>query len=93
MVADQDESNFIGSCDAMLHARLRGESFGLAIGEFLFLDKLVVCWSGGYDRNHVNLLNMDRDLLYDDASTLKKLLKLQGDVSAQMLILILLLVK
>lgn len=35
---------FINSCDAMLHARTRGESFGLAIGEFSIRNKPVLTW-------------------------------------------------
>lgn len=64
----QEKSNFIGTCDVMLHARSRGESFGLAICEFLYLDKPIVCWVGGYDRNHVELIKNDPNLLYDEGT-------------------------
>ena len=50
-------SNFINACDAMLHARDLGESFGSAIAEFLFHDKPVLAWDGGFDRNHVQMLS------------------------------------
>lgn len=50
-------SNFVNACDAMLHARDLGESFGLAISEFLFFNKPVLAWDGGFDRNHVEMLN------------------------------------
>ena len=43
-------------CDAMIHARAMGESFGLAISEFLYLDKPVIAWPGGGDQNHVKML-------------------------------------
>jgi len=50
-------SNFIHACDAMLHARNLGESFGLSICEFLFHNKPVLTWEGGFDGNHVNMLS------------------------------------
>lgn len=43
---------FINTCDAMLHGRRQGESFGLAIAEFLLRDKPVIAWADGVDRNH-----------------------------------------
>lgn len=58
-------SSFVSACDAMLHARELGESFGLAISEFLFHDKPVLAWEGGFDRNHVNMLS-NYDCLYRD---------------------------
>lgn len=67
----QKKSNFINTCDAMLHARLRGESFGLSIAEFLSLNKPVFAWNGGYDKNHIGMLkgagtlyNNEADLNY-----------------------------
>lgn len=49
-------SNFIHACDAMLHARNLGESFGLAVSEFLYHNKPVLTWEGGFDRNHIQML-------------------------------------
>lgn len=51
----QGISNFVAACDAMIHGRARGESFGLAMAEFLFHNRPVYCWGGGRDRNHVAL--------------------------------------
>lgn len=48
----QEKSDYIGSCDAMLHARNLGESFGLSVAEFLFHNKPVISWMGGFDGNH-----------------------------------------
>ena len=62
---------FISSCDAMLHARKEGETFGLAVGEFSLADKPVFAHRRA-PRNgnaHVQILG-DKALLYD-ASTLK----------------------
>jgi glycosyltransferase involved in cell wall biosynthesis len=53
----QEKINFISGCDAMLHARSDGESFGLSICEFLSLNKPVISFGGGRDKNNVSLLN------------------------------------
>ena len=67
----QTKSDFICSCDAMLHGRELGESFGLAISEFLFHNKPVLAWSGGFDKNHVHMLQRT-GLLYDDEKQLRE---------------------
>lgn len=50
-----DKLDFLCGCDAMLHARKGGETFGLAIGEFCHLQKPIVCCNMG-DQNHVEML-------------------------------------
>jgi hypothetical protein len=67
------KSKFINTCDAMLHARDRGESFGLSIAEFLSLNKPVLAWNSGHDLNHLDMLK-DSGLLYNDANDLNYLL-------------------
>lgn len=67
---ENKKSNFINTCDAMLHARSRGESFGLAICEFLFHNKPVFAWNGGVDKNHIELLKKC-DTLYENKEDLK----------------------
>jgi len=47
---------FINTCDAMLHARVQGETFGLAIAEFLLRDKPVIACNEGVDQNHRAML-------------------------------------
>ena len=69
----QKKSNFINTCDVMLHARMRGESFGLSVCEFLFHNKPVLAWEGGVDQNHVHLLK-DTGLLYNENNFEEKLL-------------------
>jgi hypothetical protein len=69
----QKKSNFIETCDAMLHARQRGESFGLSIAEFLSLNKPVFAWNNGHDKNHLDMLK-GSGTLYNDASELKEML-------------------
>lgn len=59
----QQKANYIGACDAMIHGRFLGESFGLSIAEFLFQNKPVLAWNGGFDQNHIETL-APYDLLY-----------------------------
>lgn len=50
---------FINTCDAMLHARSGGESFGLAVAEFLHQDKPVISCPlplTDTDANHIEML-------------------------------------
>lgn len=66
----QNKCNFIHACDAMLHARRLGESFGMSIAEFLYQGKPIIAWATGNDLNHVHMLgkngifyNTDKDLI------------------------------
>lgn len=67
----QHKSDFINTCDYMIHGRNMGESFGLAISEFLYHDKPVISWNNGNDKNHIEMLgnkgiwyNNEKDLIY-----------------------------
>jgi len=40
----QEKTNFIMACDAMIHARFLGETFGLAIGEFSVCNKPIITY-------------------------------------------------
>ncbi len=74
----QKKANFINSCDCMLHARQRGESFGLSIAEFLSLNKPVVAWNGGHDKNHLEMLK-NSGTLYSNKDDLDYILHSLGD--------------
>jgi hypothetical protein len=78
----QEKSNFINTCDAMIHGRSDGESFGLAICEFLYGNKPVLAWNGGTDGNHRVILD-GTNLLYNNLEDLliKFDLLAQGDYS------------
>ncbi len=52
---DVEKVKFINTCDAMIHARTHGETFGLAIAEFSIKNKPVIT-TGGYDNAHLDLL-------------------------------------
>lgn len=47
---------FIQSCDAMLHARFRGETFGLAVGEFSLFNKPIITYYDSSERQHIEIL-------------------------------------
>ena len=56
------KTNFINTCDAMIHAREMGETFGLAIAEFSSKNKPIITCPCG-DLEHVKILG-DKALLY-----------------------------
>lgn len=47
---------FINSCDAMIHAREMGETFGSAVAEFSVCNKPVITCSKGHDLAHIDIL-------------------------------------
>lgn len=71
----QEKSNFINTCDAMLHARQMGESFGIAMCEFMSQNKPVFAWNAGNDQHHISLLEKT-PTLYNDMDDLVEKLKL-----------------
>jgi len=76
--SQQQKSNFIYACDAMLHARTLGESFGLAMCEFLFMNKPVLAWDGGFDRNHVELLKQHNLIYLNENDLYEKLINIRS---------------
>jgi glycosyltransferase involved in cell wall biosynthesis len=73
----QSKANYINMCDAFLHGRTGGESFGMAIAESLFFGKPVLAYEGGADRNHVDMLRLT-NLIYNEDSLFEKLNDLQN---------------
>jgi len=73
MITDvNDKVAFINTTDAMLWARIHGETFGLAIAEFSSKNKPVIAMNIG-DSSHYHLLG-DKGLWYNDAGSLTDLL-------------------
>jgi hypothetical protein len=64
-VDPQEKAKFLATCDAMLHARWHGETFGLAVGEFAVLGKPVITFGGSRERAHLEMLG-DQGLVYGD---------------------------
>lgn len=58
-----DKQRFINSCDAMLHARSDGETFGLSVAEFFISGKPIITYMPRfdprrrYDRAHLDMLD------------------------------------
>lgn len=67
------KARFIDSCDAMIHARNEGESFGCACGEFASRNKPIITWGGSKDRNHIRLMG-DRGYIYNGPDHLYNIL-------------------
>jgi len=68
-----EKAGFLATCDAMLHARWHGETFGLAVGEFAVLGKPVITFTGSRERAHLEMLG-DRARLYRDQAELEQIL-------------------
>ena len=69
-----EKAKFLASCDAMLHARLHGETFGLAVGEFAVLGKPVITFSESRERAHLAMLGKQA-LLYRNVGELAGILR------------------
>jgi hypothetical protein len=69
-----EKAKFLATCDAMLHARWHGETFGLAVGEFAVLGKPVITFAGSRERAHLEML-VNQALLYRHADELLKILR------------------
>ncbi len=64
---------FINSCDAFLHARSQGESFGIACGEFSSKNKPVITWTGSRERSHIDILG-DKGIYYSTEKDIYEIL-------------------
>tara|TARA_R100001163_G_scaffold64589_1_gene59207 strand:+ start:66 stop:1016 length:951 start_codon:yes stop_codon:yes gene_type:complete len=67
------KTKFINTCDAMIHCRNEGESFGLSCGEFSIRNKPVITWHGSPERNHIEVLG-DRGLYYSGPEDMRDIL-------------------
>lgn len=71
---DQHEKvAFINTCDVMIHARERGETFGLAIAEFSSMNKPIITYANSPERNHIEILG-DTGIYYYDYNSLYNIL-------------------
>jgi hypothetical protein len=69
-----EKAKFLATCDAMLHARWHGETFGLAVGEFAVMGKPVITFAGSRERAHLEMLG-GQSLQYRHADELIKILR------------------
>jgi glycosyltransferase involved in cell wall biosynthesis len=68
-----EKSAFLQACDGMIHARYRGETFGLAVAEFACMGKPVITWNGSPENFHLEALG-DGHFRYQDAASLGKII-------------------
>ena len=66
----EDKIKFINTCDAMLHASILGETFGLAVGEFSMCNKPIITNDDGKVNGHLDILGC-RALRYRDMNSLR----------------------
>ena len=68
---------FIHTCDAMIHGRSRGETFGMAVAESAICGKPVFTWRHSPERNHLRWI-WDEAWLYSETEELaEKLIHFQ----------------
>ena len=67
------KAQFINTCNALLHARWRGETFGLSCGEFSLKNKPVITWIGSNERSHIDILG-DTGIYYSEKDDLIRIL-------------------
>lgn len=60
-----EKVKFINTSDAMLHARQRGETFGIACGEFSIKNKPVFTYGLSPERSHLEILK-DKAVIYNN---------------------------
>jgi hypothetical protein len=65
----EEKSSFVNACDAMIHARQYGETFGLACGEFALENKPIITYYGSGERNHIEVLG-ERGIYYNNPEEL-----------------------
>jgi hypothetical protein len=51
-----EKSKFVNTCDAMIHARSSGETFGLAISEFALSNKPIITYELSGEKSHIEIL-------------------------------------
>lgn len=63
------KSKFVNTCDAMIHARMQGESFGIAVGEFSVMNKPIITYGKSDELAHIAILG-DKALVYNSPDEL-----------------------
>lgn len=74
---------FINTCDVMLHARTRGETFGLSCGEFAVCGKPVITFRDSHEKAHIHTLE-NKALLYWDPKSLEDIVETKRWTSVDM---------
>jgi hypothetical protein len=66
-----EKENFFKTCNAMLHARTPGETFGLAIAEFSVHNLPVITYANAHAKQHLHILK-DKGFLYQGSKDLEE---------------------
>lgn len=74
----QKKSSFVNACDAMIHARSGGETFGLAISEFAMENKPVITYGLSGERAHIEILG-ERGIYYNNKKEIYDILSNLSD--------------
>lgn len=69
----EEKSAFVNACDAMLHARSGGETFGLSCGEFALENKPIITYGLSGERNHLEVMG-DRAIVYNNPDEIYEIL-------------------
>jgi len=73
IVSLSEKGKFIDACDAMLHARADGETFGLSVGEFARSGKQVLTCPSHQDNEHIKHLK-EQASVYNSKDELRAML-------------------
>lgn len=73
------KQKFINTCDALLHARERGETFGITVAEFVLKGKPVITFAHSPEKAHMMQMG-DQAYYYGNRKELKNIL-LDADLS------------
>lgn len=67
------KTKFINTCDAFIHARMHGETFGLVCGEFAMKNKYIITYTNVLDKAHLDIMK-DNCLKYSSENELYEIL-------------------
>lgn len=70
----KEKREFINTCDALLHARQRGETFGLTCGEFAFAGKPIITYGRSSEKTHLSILG-EKAIVYNNVEDLDYIIK------------------
>jgi hypothetical protein len=73
VISLKDKVKFVNTCDAMLHARFRGETFGLAVLEFISQNKPVFTYKNSSEGHHYKMLENSGYLYTDEQNLIEQI--------------------
>lgn len=76
------KTKFVNTCYAMIHARYRGETFGLAIGEFAIKGKPIITYKNSPEKAHIQIL-ANKGYYYTNQKELEKIFCSDLNISPQ----------